>query len=126
MATRTSKAATTTAAVTKTAVKVSKFESQLIRGNKEIRADRGRRISESVSDAQLKLIMDIKSDIRKKEDELARMTDLSTDNHNTSMNVISPSFDADAFVRKINELQLDLEKLRIKQRVAEETQQEWF
>lgn len=126
MATGTRKPATKAAVTTETTVKVSKFESQLVRGNKEIRADRGRRIAESVSDAQVRLVMDIKGEIRKKEDELARMTDLSTDNQNTSMNVISPSFDPDSFVRRINDLQVDLEKLRIKQRIAEGTQQEWF
>jgi len=107
-------------------VKKSKFESQLVRDNKAIRADRGRRIAEAVSDAQTKLIMAIRGDIRKKEDELAAMTDLSTDNQTTSMNVISPSFDADAFVGRINDLKTSINVLKIKLRIAEETQTEWF
>lgn len=104
----------------------SKFEAQLVRDNKAIRADRGRRIAEAVSDAQARLVMDIRGDIRKKEDELAAMTDLSTDNTNTTMNVISPDFDAYKFVAKINQLKTELDVLGVKLSIAESTQTEWF
>jgi hypothetical protein len=109
-----------------TTTKKSKFESQLMRDNKQIRADRARRIGESVTDAQTKLIMQIRGDIRKKEDELAAMTDLSTDNQNTSMNVIAADFNPDAFVERINTLKVEINLLQIKLRIAEETQAEWF
>lgn len=104
----------------------SKFETQLVRDNKAIRADRGKRIAEAVSDAQTRLVMDIKGEKRKLEDELASMTDLSTDNTNTTMNVISPSFDAYQFVSQINELKTKLSLLNIKLGIAEDTQKEWF
>lgn len=109
-----------------TATKKGKFESILTRDNKSIRADRAKRIVSSVQDAQLRLIMDIRGDIRKKEDELDSMTDLSTDNNNTSINVISPNFDASQFVERINELKKDIHLLEIKLRIAEQTQDEWF
>lgn len=104
----------------------SKFETQLVRDNKAIRADRGKRIAESVSDAQTRLIMDIRGEVRRIEDELASMTDLSTDNTNTTMNVISPNFDAYEFVKQINELNTKLNLLNIKLSIAEKTQKEWF
>lgn len=104
----------------------TKFEQNLVRSNSEIRAERGRRISETVGDAQAKLIMDIKGSIRKKKDELESMMDLSTDNTNTSMNVISKDFDADSFVERINSLKTQIRLDEIKLEIAEETNNEWF
>lgn len=104
----------------------SKFEIQLARDNKQIKADRAKRIAESVSDAQMRLVMDIKADIRKKEDELSAMTDLSTDNTNTTMNIISKDFDPASFVSRINELRTEIATLSIKLSIAEETSAQWF
>lgn len=104
----------------------SKFAIQLARDNKQIRADRAVRISEGVADAQARLTMDIKGQIRGKEDELSAMTDLSTDNTNTSLNVISPSFNATEFVSRINTLKTEIKMLRIKLEIAEDTTAEWF
>lgn len=104
----------------------TKFEQTLIRSNSEIRADRGKRISERVGDAQKKLIMDIKDRIRRKQDELESMMDLSTDNTNTSMNVIAADFDASNFVERINTLKVEIRLDEIKLDIAEETNEEWF
>lgn len=104
----------------------TKFATTLARDNKQIRADRAVRISEGVADAQARLVMDIRGQIRGKEDELSAMTDLSTDNTNTTLNVISPSFNANDFVGKINTLKTEIKMLNIKLEIAEETTQEWF
>jgi hypothetical protein len=104
----------------------SKFATTLARDNKQIRADRAIRISEGVADAQTRLVMDIRGQVRTKEDELAAMTDLSTDNTNTTLNVISPNFNANDFVAKINTLKTEIKMLNIKLEIAEETTQEWF
>lgn len=114
-----------TTATTKTAT-TSKFASTLSRDNKQIRYERAIRISESVSDAQQKLIMDIKSKIRGRENELESMMDLSTDNTNTSMNVISESFNPDDFVTRINTLKKEIKLFTIELEIAEETNEEWF
>lgn len=106
--------------------KKSKFEAQLVRDNKTIRADRGKRIAESLADAQARLIMDIKGEKRKREDALAAMTDLTSDNQTTSMNVISPNFNADTFVREMNKLQVEIKKLDEQLSVAESTNKDWF
>jgi hypothetical protein len=129
--------ATTTKTTKKTATKskgavaastksVSKFAEQLSRDNSSIRDDRAKRISESVADAQDTLIRSIKDRIRKAEGELDSMLDLSSDNQTTSMNVISPSFNADTFVTRINDLKVQISLDNIKLQIALETKEEWF
>lgn len=110
----------------KVTAEVTKFEQQLTRSNSQISADRARRIKEAVSDEQNKLVMDLKALIRKDENELDAMMDLSTSNENTSINVISPSFDASQFVRRINELKSRLAINEEKLAIAEDTLEEWF
>lgn len=110
----------------KVTAEVTKFEQQLTRSNSQISADRARRIKEAVSDEQNKLVMDLKALIRKDENELDAMMDLSTSNENTSINVISPSFDASQFVRRINELKSRLAINEEKLAIAKDTLEEWF
>ena len=106
--------------------KTSKFVSQLKRTNSKIRADRAQRIGKTVANAQSRLIMDLEETIGKKEDELEAMMDLSSDNQVTSLNVISPEFDASAFVKKINKLQTEIRLKKIELEIAQETTKEWF
>ena len=108
------------------AKKDSKFVAQLSRENKQIKIDRARRIGEACSDAQLKLVMDIKSCIRYKQNRLDELTDLSADNQSTTTNLISKNFDADAFVREINDIKIAIANLEVELEVAEETSKEWF
>ena len=108
------------------ATKDSKFVTQLSRGNKQIKIDRARRIGEACSDAQVKLVMDVKSKIRNKQNRLDEMTDLSADNQSTTTNLISKSFNADDFVKEINDLKVDIANLEVELEVAEETSNEWF
>jgi hypothetical protein len=108
------------------AKKDSKFVAQLSRENKQIKIDRARRIGEACSDAQMKLVMDVKSKIRSKQNRLDEMTDLSADNQSTTTNLISKNFDADAFVLEINNLKVDIANLEVELEVAEETSNEWF
>lgn len=104
----------------------NKFVGQLKRSNSKIRIDRARRIGDSVSDAQEKLLMDIKGNIRKMEDKLDTMMDLSADNRTTTNNVISSDFCADSFVREINDLKTKIRLESIKLEIAQETKEEWF
>ena len=108
------------------AAKDSKFVNQLQRSNKQIKIDRARRIGEACSDAQVKLVMDIKEKIRKKENRLDEMTDLSASNQSTTNNIISSNFDASHFVKEINDLKVDIANLEVELEVAEETSKEWF
>lgn len=108
------------------AKKESKFVAQLKRSNSKIRVDRARRIGTMVSNSHARLVMDLEEKIAKKEDELEAMMDLSTDNQTTSLNVISPNFDAAAFVEKVNNIKVDLRLLKIKLEIAQETTKEWF
>lgn len=113
-------------AVAKATTTVSRFAEQLSRDNSSIRTDRAKRISESVSEAQDKLIFAIRDKVRKAQGELDSMMDLSSDNHTTSMNVVSPEFNADTFVSRINELKVIISLESEKLIIAEETKEEWF
>lgn len=109
-----------------TAKNTEKFADLLKRSNSKIREDRADRIADSVSDAQEKLIMDIKSNIRNKQNKLDNMLDLSADNRSTTMNVISDSFDPDDFVREINKLKTEIQLEEVKLKIAQETKKAWF
>ena len=109
-----------------TKVKVSKFEAQLKRTNKQIKADRANRINSSLADAQTALIIGIRSKVRSLENQISSMLDLTADNQTTSMNVISQNFDPKEFVEKLNKLKLDHKMESIELKLAEETYVEWF
>ena len=115
-----------TAATATTEVRVSKFADILARSNASIREDRARRIAEAVSDAQDKIIMDMNAEIRKRENELDAMMDLSTSNLKTSMNVISPDFDAESYVKKINQLYIEIETKRMELEIIKEVKSDLF
>jgi hypothetical protein len=113
-------------AIVTTEVRVSKFADILARSNASIREDRARRIAEAVSDAQDKIIMDLNAEIRKRENELDAMMDLSTSNLKTSMNVISPDFDAESYVKKINQLYVEIETKRMELEIIKEVKADLF
>lgn len=115
---------TTEAATTE--VRVSKLADILARSNSSIREDRARRIAEAVSDAQDKIIMDLNAEIRKRENELDSLMDLSTSNLATSLNVISPDFDAEQYIRRINQLHIDIELKRQELEIAKEVKADLF
>lgn len=106
--------------------RVSRFEEILSRSNADIRKDRAKRITSSVVDAQAKFIMELNSKIRKQENELDSLLDLSTSNQNTSMNVVHPDFDAEEYVQRINALVLDIELQKQALVVALEVQEDLF
>lgn len=64
------------------------FVSILKRDNKTIKADRAVRIGQSVKEAQIKLILDMRASLRGFEDQKAAMTDISASNSVNSMNAI--------------------------------------
>lgn len=105
---------------------LNKFAEILSRSNASIRTDRAKRISDAVSDAQDKLIMDINADIRKQENELDAMMDLSSSNLRTSLNVIDPAFSADDFIRKVQELKVGIELKKQELKIAKETKSDLF
>jgi len=106
--------------------KNTNFVNQLKRGNAKIRTDRAQRIGKKVSNAHQRMCMDLEEKVANKEEELEAMMDLSTDNRNTSLNVVSPDFDAEAFVNKVNDLKVEIKLLKVKQEVSGETTEEWF
>ena len=108
------------------AEKNSNFVAQLKRSNSKIRADRAQRIGAKVANAQSRMIMDIEEGISNKQDKLDAMMDLSTDNTSTSLNVVSPDFDANSFVTNINKLKTEIRLEQIKLEIAQDTTKEWF
>ena len=111
---------------TEVKVTISKFADILSRSSASIRIDRAKRISDAVSDAQDKLIMDINAEIRKKENELDAMMDLSTSNLKSSLNVIDTNFSAEEFCNKLNELKVGIELKKQELRIAKQTKEELF
>ena len=103
----------------------SAFVANLQRSNSKIRDDRAVRIGNKVDRAQVKLISGIQDGIDSMTDQLEAMQDLSTDNQNTSLNVISPKFDADAFCTEINKLKTEIKLQKLELEIAEETLEEW-
>lgn len=106
--------------------KQSMFVQQLSRSNSKIRTDRAERIGRTVANAHSKLIMDLEESIDQAENELEAMRDLSSDNQTTSMNVISPNFDANAYVTKIQNLSVEIVLMKEKLKIAKTTEKEWF
>ena len=106
--------------------KETKFVSQLKRSNSKIRADRAIRIGNKVANSHARMCMDLEEKIASMEDELDAMMDLSTDNQVTSLNVISPKFDANEFVNKVNELKVKIRITKEKLEIAQETSKDWF
>jgi hypothetical protein len=106
--------------------RVSRFEEILSRSNADIRKDRAKRITSSVVDAQAKFIMELNSKIRKKENKLDSLLDLSTNNQTTSMNVVHPDFVAEDYVNRINSLVLEIELKKQELTVALEVQEDLF
>ena len=104
----------------------SAFVAQLKRGNSKIRTDRAVRIGNKVANAHSRMVMDLEEKVANKEDELEAMMDLSTDNQTTSLNVVSPDFDASKFVERVNILKTDIRLLKINLEIAQETTKEWF
>lgn len=103
----------------------SAFVTNLQRSNAKIRDDRAIRIGNKVDRAQTKLISSIQDQIDTMTDKLEAMQDLSTDNKNTSLNVVSPDFNADQFVTEINSLKTEIKLKGIELEIAESTQEEW-
>lgn len=106
--------------------KESKFVKQLKRSNKAIRADRAKRIGTKVSNAHSRMCMKLQEDISNMEDEIDAMTDLSTDNQSTSMNVISTNFNADEYVERLNTLKVKIKIAKEKLEIAQDTTSELF
>lgn len=102
------------------------FVSQLKRSNSKIRSDRAVRIGNKVSNAHARMCMDLEEKVAGMEDQLEAMMDLSTDNQTTSLNVVSPNFDASEFVSKVNDLKVKIKIVKEKLEIAQETTKEWF
>lgn len=104
----------------------SAFVTVLTRDNKTIKVDRAERIGKKVSNAQSKLIMELEDLISADEDRLEAMMDLSTDNKNTSLNIISPNFDAKDFVTTMQDIHVNLKINKEKLQIAQDTLSKWF
>ena len=111
---------------TKKEAEQTMFAGILSRNNDKIRDDRAGRISEACSDAAIAVVQAKKKVVRGLCNEIDAMMDLSADNQNTSLNVISPDFDADEYVGKLTQLNIDLEIAKQELDVAQVTTKKYF
>ena len=114
--------------MTKATVKtgMSRFSSRLSRDNSKVKEERAIRIGSSLEAAQKMLIYGLEEEVRTLEDKLDEMTDVSTDNVSTTLNVISKSFDSKEFVSTMQLRKVQLALKRQELRIAQETYNEEF
>lgn len=106
--------------------KTNAFQAQLTRSNGDISAARAKRIGIAVEDEMTTSIAKRRSKLLKSENQIEAMTDLSTDNQNTSLNVISPQFDPTDFANKLIELEIEKTQLELELEVAITVKERWF
>jgi|18_taG_2_1085343.scaffolds.fasta_scaffold44853_2 translation initiation factor 2B subunit (eIF-2B alpha/beta/delta family) len=93
---------------TATKVTVRPLVGILSRSNKAIKADRAARISGSIEDSYTTKRIELKNKLRKIENRLDEMLDLSASANTTVDNAIR-DFDADAFVKERHQLRMERE-----------------
>jgi len=106
--------------------KRSPFAVKLSRENKKVKADRANRIGASLEAAQKMKVYSLEGDVRQLEDKLDEMTDVSTDNVSTTLNVINKGFNAEHFVNVMHDTKVELALKKQELAIAEATYQEWF
>jgi len=104
----------------------SAFAAKLARENGKVKEDRAVRISDGIAAEQQMLIYKLESEVRKLEDKLDEMTDVSTDNVSTTLNVISKSFNPSEFVQTMHNTKVNLILKNQELTIAREVMAEWF
>ena len=107
-------------------VKTSNFSTKLARENKQVKADRANRIGATLEATQTMKILTIEGHIRNLETRLDEMTDVSTDNVSTTLNVLKKGFDGDEFVEEMHDITVKLELRTRHLEVAKKNYEEWF
>lgn len=86
------------------------------RNNKQIRADRGLNLVESIKMKYKRVIEDLQLDIRKKKIDQGNLLDFSPTNADSL--ILGKDLDETAFVQRDQQLSIDIENLSIKLRLA--------
>lgn len=105
--------------------KTNAFVDILKRDNEKIKADRAVRIGQSVKEAHISMLMDMRSKVRQLEDRLSAMTDLSSSNDSTDANIVK-EIDSTLFVKQYQEIKEKISIEKMKYDIAVKTGEELF
>ncbi len=103
----------------------NKFQKNLTKDNKNIKADRAAIISKSTSYAQESLLRGLQKQENDLETKLLNLSDLSPDSA-YSLHPTKGNFNAEQWVADIHKTELDLSLVRIELAVAQATWDKWF
>lgn len=96
---------------------INPFVNILKRSNDTIKDERAQRIGQSLKEAQIQLILELKGQVRAFEDRLSSMSDLSASNSSMDVNRVT-DMDFAAFVSRYQTVSIDLELLNRKLAIA--------
>lgn len=104
---------------------MNKFTTMLAASHKSIKESRARLISEDTADAQEDLVRRLKKDGRDIEREIMKLEDLAPDS-TLSLNPTKDSYDADEWVKQMQDAKIKQLNIKIQLKLAIETSTSWF
>ena len=105
--------------------KMNKFALQLSRTNSDLKAARAQSTASLVEIEQSNLSNNLYRDLVSKRNELEDLFDLGPDS-TTSLRSPHRDFDATAWVRRVQDLKVEILDLEVRHKLASDTFNEWF
>jgi len=106
-------------------IKVGKFQSNLVKSNKEIKTSRAERISRNASNAYSDIIRTLEKRFDSLEDRKEDLLDLSPDSE-LSLNPIKGDFDAATWCSELQKIEIDILNVTVELKVARQVSSELF
>lgn len=104
---------------------MSKFVTNLVQDAEGIKKQRATALAKETSDAQVDLIRVLEKEKRELDNELMNLTDLSPEN-SFDLRPGSKNYNATIWVKKMQDIQVELLNIEVQLEVALATQKEWF
>lgn len=104
---------------------MNKFVTGLVQDASGIKKQRATALGKETADAQIDLIRVLEKEKRELDNELMNLTDLSPENE-FDLRPTSKNFNATTWVKKLQEIKVELLNVGVQLEVALETQKEWF
>jgi hypothetical protein len=96
---------------------MNKFATGIVQDASSIKKQRATALGKETADAQIDLIRALEKEKRELDNELMNLTDLRS---------ASKNFNATTWVKKLQEIKVELLNVEVQLEVAFETQKEWF
>ena len=104
---------------------MNKFVTGLVQDAQGIKKQRATALGKETADAQIDLIRALEKEKRELDNELMNLTDLSPKNE-YDLRPTSKAFNATNWVKKLQDIKVELENVKVQLEIALETQEEWF